>query len=44
MTKGNRDWLDWITKVPGWLTGLIALVTALAGFFKLWESDNRPNP
>ncbi len=39
MTKGNRDWLDWIKKAPGWLTGLITLITALAGFFKLWQGD-----
>ncbi len=39
MTKGNRDWLDSAKKILGVVTGIITLITALAGFFKLWQGD-----
>ncbi|MDY7079091.1 MAG: tetratricopeptide repeat protein [Chloroflexota bacterium] len=39
MSKGNRDWLDLIKKVPGWITGAIALVTALVGFIQLCQGN-----
>ena len=39
MADNNRDWLDLIKKLPGWITGLIAFVTAVVGFLKLWQGD-----
>jgi tetratricopeptide (TPR) repeat protein len=35
----NRDWFDIIRKLPGWITGLIAFVTAVVGFIKMWQGD-----
>ena len=35
MADNNRNWLDSIKKLPGWITGLIAFVTAVVGFVKL---------
>jgi len=39
MAHNNRNWLDSIKKLPGWITGLIAFVTAVVGFIKLWQGD-----
>lgn len=33
------NWLDLIKKSPGWITGLIAFVSAVVGFIKLWQGD-----
>jgi len=35
MADNNRNWLDFIKKLPGWITGLIAFVAAVAGFREL---------
>jgi tetratricopeptide (TPR) repeat protein len=35
----NRGWTDFIKKLPGWITGLVAFVTAIVGFVKLWRGD-----
>jgi len=39
MSKGNRDWLDLIKKLAGWVTGTIAFVTSVVGFVNLWRGD-----
>jgi hypothetical protein len=39
MADNNRNWLDSIKKLPGWITGFIAFVTAVVGFAKLWQGD-----
>jgi len=39
MADNNRNWPDSIKKLPGWITGLIAFVTAVVGFVKLWQGD-----
>jgi hypothetical protein len=39
MADNNRNWPDFIKKLPGWITGLIAFVTAVVGFVKLWQGD-----
>jgi hypothetical protein len=39
MADNNRNWLDSIKKLPGWITGFIAFVTAVVGFVKLWQGD-----
>ena len=39
MAHNNRNWPDLIPKLPGWITGLIAFVTAVVGFIKLWQGD-----
>lgn len=39
MADNNRNWLDSIKKLPGWITGLIAFVMAMAGFVRLWQGD-----
>jgi tetratricopeptide (TPR) repeat protein len=39
VTDNNRNWLDSIKKLPGWITGFIAFVTAMVGFVKLWQGD-----
>jgi len=39
MADNNRNWLDSIKKLPGWITGFIAFVTAVVGFIKLWQGD-----
>jgi len=36
----NQDRFDFFfKKVPGWIMGLIAFVTAVVGFVKLWQGD-----
>jgi hypothetical protein len=39
MAYNNRNWLDLIKKLPGWITGLIAFVTTVVGFIKLVQGD-----
>jgi hypothetical protein len=39
MADNNRNWLDSIKKLPGWITGLIVFVMAMAGFVRLWQGD-----
>ena len=39
MADNNRNWFDSIKKLPGWIMGLIAFVTAVVGFVKLWQGD-----
>jgi len=39
MADNNRNWLDFIKKLPDWIMGLIAFVTAVVGFLKLWQGD-----
>jgi tetratricopeptide (TPR) repeat protein len=39
VTDNNRNWLDSIKKLPGWITGFIAFVTAVVGFIQLWQGD-----
>jgi tetratricopeptide (TPR) repeat protein len=39
MAHNNRNGPNFISKVPGWITGLIAFVTAVVGFVKLWQGD-----
>jgi hypothetical protein len=39
MADNNRNWLESIKKLPGWITGFIAFVTAVVGFVKLWQGD-----
>jgi tetratricopeptide (TPR) repeat protein len=39
MTDNNHKWPDFIKKLPGWITGFIAFVTAVVGFIKLWQGD-----
>jgi tetratricopeptide (TPR) repeat protein len=39
MVNNNRNLLDLIKKLPGWITGFIAFVTAVVGFVKLWQGD-----
>jgi tetratricopeptide (TPR) repeat protein len=39
MARNNRNWLDFIPKLPGWIMGLVAFVTAVVGFVKLWQGD-----
>jgi tetratricopeptide (TPR) repeat protein len=33
------NWPDLIQKIPGWIMGLIAFVSAVVGFIKLWQGD-----
>ena len=35
----SRNGFDFIRKLPGWITGIIAFVTAIVGFIKLWQGD-----
>jgi hypothetical protein len=35
MADKNRNWPDFIKKLPGLITGFIAFVTAVVGFVKL---------
>jgi hypothetical protein len=39
MADNKHNWPDLIKKLPGWITGLIAFVTAVVGFVKLWQGD-----
>ncbi|MFQ6058738.1 MAG: tetratricopeptide repeat protein [Anaerolineae bacterium] len=39
MAHKDRDWLDFITKLPSWIMGFIAFVSAVVGFIKLWQGD-----
>jgi len=39
MADNNRNWLDSIKKLPGWIAGFIAFVTAVVGLVKLWQGD-----
>jgi tetratricopeptide (TPR) repeat protein len=39
MAGNNRNWLNSIKKLPGWIAGLITFVTAVVGFVKLWQGD-----
>jgi tetratricopeptide (TPR) repeat protein len=39
MAQSNRNWLDFISKLSVLGTGLIAFVTAVVGFIKLWQGD-----
>ena len=39
MTRDKRNWPDFIPKLPGWITGFVAFVTAVVGFIKLWQGD-----
>jgi hypothetical protein len=39
MADNNRNWLDSIKKLPGWITGFIAFITAVVGFVKPWQGD-----
>ena len=39
MAHNNRNWLDSVKKLPGWIIGFIAFVTAVVGFIKLWQGD-----
>ena len=39
MAQNNRNWLDFIPRLPSWITGLIAFVSTVAGFIKLWQGD-----
>lgn len=33
------DWPELIRKLPGWITGFIAFVTAVVGFIRLWREE-----
>jgi|GEM_PF-5146654 len=35
MADKDRDWFDLIQKLPGWITGFIAFVTAVVGFVRM---------
>ena len=37
--KKHRDSLDWIKKLPSWISGAIGLTTAVIGFVKLLRGD-----
>jgi len=39
MADNKHNWPDLIKKLPGWITGFIAFVTAVVGFVKLWQGD-----
>jgi tetratricopeptide (TPR) repeat protein len=40
MADKKNIWLDSIKKLPGWIMGLIAFVTAVVGFINLWQGDS----
>ena len=39
MTRDKRNWPDFIPRLPGWITGFVAFVTAVVGFIKLLQGD-----
>ena len=35
----QSNWVESIRKIPGWVKGFIAFVTAVVGFVRLWQGD-----
>jgi len=39
MSKDKLSWTDLIPRLPGWITGFMAFISAVVGFVKLWRGD-----
>ena len=39
MSKGGFSWTELIPKLPGWITGFIAFISAVVGFVRLWQGN-----
>lgn len=39
MSQNNRDWFALVKQIPGWIKGLLALVTAIVGFIGFWRQN-----